>query len=72
LIGPLDIIILRPCVPLRLEEDSCSEFSRILVEERDALLFANCCIKSLESDHRTTACIVGLVHLDGVAQWLEQ
>ena len=49
-------------------EKTCTEFSKVLVENRDAR-FADSCIKSLESSSNgTTVCVIGLVHLDGVAE----
>jgi hypothetical protein len=51
-------------------ENASPEISRVLVDERD-LRFAEACLKAmegkLESD-RTTVCVVGLVHVDGIAR----
>lgn len=52
-------------------EESCFEFAQILVNDRDAR-FANSCIDALASGEGATVCVVGLVHLDGVVERLEQ
>ena len=57
-------------------EKTCFELSQILVDARDER-FATSCFKAMQEgsdgeDALTVICVVGLVHLDGIASRLEQ